>query len=97
MIYLLVDLKIVLALYPKCGEIWSKFRLILRGHLSQGGGLTWTGVLTWTGASIKSWSVIYGGALNRAGALTRAGATEEIRYSNSYEIHNLKDNIVKLF
>ena len=49
MIYLLVDLKIVLAIHPKGGEILSKSRLISRGRLSKfevlWGALTRAGAL----------------------------------------------------
>ena len=59
MIYLLVDLKIVLALHPSD----QKPRLIRRGRLSEGGALTRTGRL--------SKFEVFWGALNRAGALNR--------------------------
>ena len=63
MIYLLVDLKIVLALHPSDqNRGWSG-----RGRLSEEGALTRAGAL------INIWSLIGGGGggggLNRAGAL----------------------------
>ena len=70
MIYLLVDLKIVLALHPKGGKIWSKSRLIWRGRLSEGGELTRTEAL------IKLWSLMGGAKPSRG---TKPG-----KYGNYY-------------
>ena len=69
MIYLLVDLKIVLALYPKGGEISSKSRLISRGRLSEGGALTRTGAL------IKIWSLMGDAKPSRGAKPKKYGTT----------------------